>query len=244
VSSGVAAPTPPPTPAPTAAYRCTDFTQYNWPPDSAVVQSGCRVSIHRHPPLEIADWIAGDAVLRAVENPDITATISAGNTELTFHFPTNIAPEPIHIVGACDDSHVGANNKACHDWTRHDCTLRNGSYPRDCDCYCDGLTRIVTPKPNCPDGSEGLVYQSATYRLPVVKPCVEWTRTDCGLRLSTKRGCPCVCGEPSPPPDLVDDAFHWLTIAIISATGIIVVLTLSVLVYDAEQHFTRSKDVS
>ena len=240
-SSGVPPPSAPPTPAPTPEHECADFTQYNWPPDSSLVQSGCRVSIHRHPPFEYVDWIAEDAVLYAIDNPDVAAAISSFNTELTFYYPNGDEPDGIHIVGACDDAHMGANNKLCHDWTRHDCTLRNGSYPRDCDCYCDALPRIIRPKPDCPDGSEGIVYQSATYRLPVVKPCVEWTRTDCTLRLSTKRGCPCVCGEPVPALDIKDEIYHWLTLVAISGAGLVVVLALSVLVYDVEQHFSSSR---
>ena len=233
VVSEVIAP-PSPTPAPTP-LPCRDLTQYNWPRRIQVVQSGCSVDIIRQPtpmPDGFAGWTAGTTSLLSTTNAAASAALTADNTELQFFVhgaPAGV--DPIHVVGACSSSATGAG-KLCTAWHRQDCMMRTGANHNDCSCYCDALPRIVDPRPDCPEGSEGVVYQSSTYRLPVVKPCVEWTPTDCGLQVSGTRGCPCVCGHGSQEPAVADEVLHWVFILGATASAAAAVLALAVLCHD------------
>ena len=160
-------------------------------------------------PFAFQHWTATADGLESYQNTDLTARLSDDNTELQFYRNNQLLEDEdsIHVVGSCPGSAVGAG-KSCSAWHRHDCRSRTGDTANECSCYCDALPRVVVPQPDCPDGSEGIVYASATYRVEIVKPCIEWTLVDCGLRVGS-RGCPCVCGEPT-EENIVEEAIHYI----------------------------------
>lgn len=218
---------------------CIDFSAYSWPPRIQLAQSGCRVSIISRPsslPAGFNQWVAQNDTLFSIENKKLTAKISLDNSLLEFYQSgiKIVTVPPIHIVGACSSSSIDSSTppKQCTDYTRHDCTLRTGTNPNDCSCYCGSLTPLPTNKPNCPEGSEGIVYESATYRLPIVKPCSDWTLQDCSLRVAGTVGCPCVCGVDRASESIIDEVLHWGFVLGASVNSAIGVVALAVLIHD------------
>ncbi len=224
-----------------AAAQCDNFMAFPWPTRIQVVQSGCTISIIRRPtamPTGYEHWLLKGSTLYSTQSAALTAELADDATQLEFYFngQPSADVDPIHIVGACSAAAVSSSGKLCTSWHRHDCMERTGQNPNDCSCYCDALPRIVEPKPDCPDGSEGLVYESATYRLAVVKPCAEWTLGDCGLRVKGTAGCPCVCGEDPTPPALLEEVMHWGFLTGAGLNAVVGVLALTVIINDATPH--------
>lgn len=223
-----------------AAEPCNDFSATRWPVRIQLIQSGCSVSILRRPtpmPTAYEHWLAVGDTLYSRQSGSLTAALSSDETQLQFFeggAPSTVV-SPIDVVGACAAAAVDGTGRACTTWTRQDCMDRTGDNPNDCSCYCDALPRLSVPAPECPEGSEGLVYESATFQLAVVKPCAEWTLGDCALRVAGTAGCPCVCGQDPVAPDPLDEMLHWLWLSGAGLNAAVAVLAVAVLINDVTQ---------